>query len=41
VKSSVRRRLTPSKILLAAVIAWIIILTVLILLDPQASGPTP
>ncbi|GIH97029.1 hypothetical protein ACFFMN_36335 [Planobispora siamensis] len=30
-----------SRLLLAAVVAWIVVLTVLILLDPRAAGPAP
>ncbi|WP_279339290.1 hypothetical protein [Sphaerisporangium perillae] len=36
-----RRRLSPSRLLLAATIAWILFLTVIILLAPSGSGPTP
>ncbi|MDP4503725.1 hypothetical protein [Nonomuraea turcica] len=35
------RGLSSSRILLAAVIAWIVLLTVLILLDPRSAGATP
>ncbi|MFI6291184.1 hypothetical protein ACIBEJ_06325 [Nonomuraea sp. NPDC050790] len=38
---SSRRRPAIAKILLATIIAWIILLTVLILLDPAGAGPAP
>lgn len=33
-----RRRPSPSRLLMVAVIAWIVLLTVIILLDPHGSG---
>lgn len=35
-----RRRPSLSRLLLAAVVAWIVFLTILILLDPRSAGPT-
>ncbi|RVX45028.1 hypothetical protein EDD27_7804 [Nonomuraea polychroma] len=39
-KSS-RRRPSLNRLLLAAVVAWIAVLTVIILLDPRGAGPAP
>jgi hypothetical protein len=36
-----RHRPSAGRLLLAAVIAWIALLTVIILLDPHGSGPLP
>ncbi|WP_276615438.1 hypothetical protein [Nonomuraea basaltis] len=36
-----RRGLSLNRLLLAAVLAWIVVLTVIILLDPRGAGPTP
>jgi hypothetical protein len=30
-----------SRLLMAAVLAWIVFLTIIILLDPRGSGPVP
>ena len=38
---SLRRRYSTARLLVAVVVAWIVVLTVLILLDPRAAGPTP
>jgi hypothetical protein len=35
------RRYSTARLLVAAVVAWIVLLTVLILLDPGAAGPRP
>jgi hypothetical protein len=35
------RKLSGGKLLLAAVIAWIALLTLIILLDPAGSAPAP
>ena len=34
-----RRTLSPSRLLMAAVIAWIVLLAVIIVLDPRGAGP--
>ena len=36
-----RRRYSTARLLVAAVVAWIVLLSVLILLDPRAAGPLP
>ncbi|WP_284735278.1 hypothetical protein [Nonomuraea sp. NEAU-A123] len=36
-----RRRPSLNRLILTAVVAWIVVLTVIILLDPSAAGPTP
>ncbi|YCK40784.1 hypothetical protein ACNF49_44030 [Actinomadura sp. ATCC 39365] len=36
-----RRRYSTPRLLVAAVIAWIVLLTVLILHDPAGAGPLP
>ncbi|MEV4061633.1 hypothetical protein [Nonomuraea dietziae] len=35
------RRLSPSRLLIAVIVAWIILLTIIIVVDPQGSGPGP
>ncbi|MET8863754.1 hypothetical protein ABZW11_12420 [Nonomuraea sp. NPDC004580] len=36
-----RRRYSTARLLVAAVVAWIVLLSVLILLDPRGAGSTP
>jgi hypothetical protein len=38
---NLRRRYSTARLLVAAVVAWIVMLTVLILLDPRGAGPMP
>ena len=35
------RRPSLNRLILTAVVAWIVVLTVIILLDPSGSGPRP
>ncbi|MEV5894995.1 hypothetical protein [Nonomuraea fuscirosea] len=36
-----RRRYSTARLLVVTVVAWIVLLSVLILLDPRAAGPMP
>ena len=38
---NLRRRYSTARLLVAAVIIWIALLTILILLDPRGTGPVP